>query len=413
MSQIEQDLVSDQFMEPALGLLRDYTRGVRANGALDDASFLRLGLRRALDGDESGRAFLQARGDSGHALARATWFDACRSARRLSMLEQVSARSYEVMERALHERDWLGEFVELKQRALWAVDGHQVEHACHALRDRKGEHVSVGVTYGLCLHSGLMRPLACFQGDGQRGHEWPTFKQSWHKWLRLDKRPMLPVIVADPAYVDILFWARQKIDRQAVIITREKKNMTATIIGPIAFDAVDPVNRGVLRDEYAGYSCAHLRRIHYRDPATGEEFVFITTDMSLRPGLVALIYLLRWKIEKSYDVFKNKLRVGKAWSNGPTAAVMQGHFMALLHNLLTVLLATLEKIGLHESKVIARREKVRRTQPEHKRVPSQMMVRHALCLTCQFIRLVRHCLREKTPWNVALPLFESRLKSYL
>lgn len=400
-------------MQPALGLLRDYTRGARADGPLDDETFLRLGLRRALDGDESGRAFLQARGDTGEVLARATWFDAWQSRRRLSWIDQIAAHSYAVMERLLQERDWLGALPELTQRAVWAVDGHQIAHASHALRDRKGGQVPVGVTYGLCLHTGLMRPLGCFQTEGKHGHEWPLFKQKWQRWLRLDQRPLLPVIVADPAYIDVLFWALQKIQRQAVIITREKRNMKPTIIGANPFDATDPVNRGVLADELAGYTYAHLRRIHFRDPATGEEFIFITTDTSLRPGVVALLYLLRWKIEKSYDVFKNKFRVRKAWSNGPVAALMQGHFMALLHNLLTVLLVALESAGVTEKKVLDRRAAARRRQPPEKRVPTQEMVRHALCLTCQFIRLVRHCLRAQMPWKMALPLFECRLKIYL
>lgn len=400
-------------MQPALGLLRDYTRGARRDGPLDDETFVRLGLRRALDGDESGRAFLQALGDVGEAPARASWFDAWQSHRRLSLLEQLASHSYAMMERLLKQRDWLGAFAELKERAVWAVDGHQIEHACHALRDGKGEQVPVGVTYGLCLHTGLMRPLGCFQAGGKRAHEWPLFKQRWARWLRLDQRPLLPVIVADPAYIDVLFWAQQKIQRQAVVITREKQNMKPTIIAANHFDAADPVNRGVLADELAGYSCAHLRRVRFRDPATGEAFVFITTDTSMRPGLVALLYLLRWKIEKSYDVFKNKFRVRKAWSNGPLAAQMQGHFMALLHNLLTILLVALESAGVTERKVLDRRAAARRRQPSERRVPTQEMVRHALCLTSQFIRLVRHCLRYERPWKTALPLFERRLNFYL
>ncbi|MSU49042.1 MAG: hypothetical protein EXS37_08155, partial [Opitutus sp.] len=35
----------------------------------------------------------------------------------------------------------------------------------HAARDPKDEFVSMGVLYGLCLHSGLQRPLVPFQGD--------------------------------------------------------------------------------------------------------------------------------------------------------------------------------------------------------------------------------------------------------
>jgi hypothetical protein len=47
------------------------------------------------------------------------------------------------------------------------------------------------------------------------------------------------------------------------------------------------------------------------------------------------------------------------------------------------------------------------------RVPAQEMVRHTAQLTCQFIRLVRHCLARQTSWRDALPLFQRRLDSYL
>jgi len=43
----------------------------------------------------------------------------------------------------------------------------------------------------------------------------------------------------------------------------------------------DPVNRGILAYEYVGYSNGYsndaLRRVRYKDHATGEDFVFITT----------------------------------------------------------------------------------------------------------------------------------------
>ncbi len=50
-------------------------------------------------------------------------------------------------------------------------------------------------------------------------------------------------------------------------------------------------------------------------------------------------------------MFKNKLMSRKAWGVGHNAALMQAHFMALLHNLLTVLLARMEQIGFPEKKV--------------------------------------------------------------
>jgi hypothetical protein len=126
----------------------------------------------------------------------------------------------------------------------------------------------------------------------------------------------------------------------------------------------------------------------------------------MRPSLIALLCFLRWKIEKAYDVFKNKFKGRKDWGVGDTPALMQAHFMALLHNLLTVLLAGMEQIGTPDQKVLDKAEKRRAVTPEHKRVPAQEMVRHAHALSCQFIRLVRHCLRNKIPWSHALPLFK-------
>lgn len=77
----------------------------------------------------------------------------------------------------------------------------------------------------------------------------------------------------------------------------------------------------------------------------------ITTNYNLRPGLIALLYLLRWKIEKTYDVFKNKLLEQKAWANGATAHLCQAHFIFLLYNLLVLLQARLEQAGIYKLKV--------------------------------------------------------------
>jgi IS4 transposase len=42
-----------------------------------------------------------------------------------------------------------------------------------------------------------------------------------------------------------------------------------------------------------------MYRVTYRDPHTSAELVFLTTDFTLSPGVVALLYRLRWKIEKN------------------------------------------------------------------------------------------------------------------
>ena len=106
-----------------------------------------------------------------------------------------------------------------------------------------------------------------FQVDGVRRHEWPVFKQSLPPWLRQDRGTKVPIVVGDPAYLDVLHWTEQKRLRQALIITREKENMKPTVIAQHAYDPADPANRGVEADEMAGYTSAYLRRVVYRDPA--------------------------------------------------------------------------------------------------------------------------------------------------
>jgi len=188
--------------------------------------------------------------------------------------------------------------------------------------------------------------------------------------------------------------------------------MKPTVIARHAYDPADPVDRGVEADEMAGYTCAYMRRIVCRDPAGGERFVFLTTEDSLRPGVIALLYLRRRKIEKVFDVFKNKLHRQKARANGGTAAATQVHLTALAHNLLTLLLVALEQAGQGEKKFACAAALRRECVPAQQRVPAQEMVRHGAQLTCRFIRLVRHRLDYRVPWHAALPLFQRRLDSY-
>lgn len=75
-----------------------------------------------------------------------------------------------------------------------------------------------------------------------------------------------------------------------------------------------------------------MRRVTYRDPATGGVFRFITGEMTLPPGLIAFLYKMRWDIEKTFDEKKTKLGVKRAWATTPTARCRQAHFVCLAHN---------------------------------------------------------------------------------
>lgn len=195
----ERMTVDESFFEPALRLLRAYCRQRRDTPQLSDEPFLRGGLQRVLGHCDSGRDFVQMRQDQGEALAKTTWFDALHSPRRAAMVAEVATRSDELFERCLALRDWLGAFPELAHRAVWTVDGHHLAHACHAQRDPKGEFISVGLLYALCLHSGLQRTPVPFQVDGQRRPEFPVFQQQLPRWLQQERGARLPIVVGDPA----------------------------------------------------------------------------------------------------------------------------------------------------------------------------------------------------------------------
>jgi hypothetical protein len=92
---------------------------------------------------------------------------------------------------------------------------------------------------------------------------------------------------------------------------------------------------------------------------------------------------------------------------------MQAHFGALLHNLLTLLLARFEQTGLTQNALTERADKRREKTPENQRVPTHQMIRHAFPLTCQFSRAARNVIRFKIPWEHAYPIFKQRLDSYL
>jgi hypothetical protein len=187
--------------------------------------------------------------------------------------------------------------------------------------------------------------------------------------------------------------------------------------GSLAFDRADPLNLGVLDYEMVGFDNAlNMWRVTYKDPENGAEFVFLTTDGTLPPGVVALLYRLRWKIEKTFNTFKSKLHLTKAWANGNTAQEIQAHFSVLTHNLLALLLHRLQaEHDITEEKLTVRHEaaasaRTARGIPPH---PFYIIAKLALQLSCQFIRLVRTLLRRPLPWKEAFPLFNLRLAAYL
>ena len=47
--------------------------------------------------------------------------------------------------------------------------------------------------------------------------------------------------------------------------------------------------------------------IEYTDPETGQKYQFVSTVEYIESGLVAWLYFLRWRIEKSFDNLKTDI----------------------------------------------------------------------------------------------------------
>lgn len=414
----------DQLLAPAGDMLDNYVRDVYREGPFDDFEFLRCGVLRTLGQYASGRDFLQAfREVFEGTVARATFFKSLHSADRCERLASVNT---ELVRRAAGtQSDLLARFPELKGRALYGVDGHHVAHATHSPTDDDGDYVSANSLYLLCLHTGLLCNLGVVQGDGVRRHEMPVFRARIGAWWARQgprRRGAKPIFVGDPAFVDKTFWTRMTLAHAGLeLITRTKANMKPTIFGERVWDPDLPINEGVLADQRVGFkgSCV-MRIIRYRDPENGTEYEFLTTVKDLAPGLIALIYLTRWRIEKVFDTAKNQFEETKAWAVGEIAQDIRAHFFALTHNLLMLLRRQLDVVeGIVEEKTIHKRHhalkrRERQAQADGRKVATiHSLLPAVVQLTAQFIRTLRNGIVAQMRWRAALEPLRATMKAYL
>jgi hypothetical protein len=321
--------------------------------------------------------------------------------------------------------DLLASFPELAGRAVLAVDGHHVEHAVHSPDDHKGGKVSANNLYLLCLHTGLLWNLGAVQGDGRHGHELPVFRKRIENWLPHYKAPKgerTPIFIGDPAFVDKVFWTRMAMTgAKARFITRTKANMKPIVYNARRWDVSDPVNAGVEADELVGFDGAMtMRLIRYRDPETGTQYEFLTSVEDLAPGLIAMLYLARWRIEKVFDTTKNKLEESKGWAVGLTAQEMRAHLVALTHNLLMLFRERLgREHGLKEEKVERKhadqlRDRQEKAQAVGRQVaPIQGFLPAVVQLTSQFVRAVRNGILGQMGWKAILRNLRAAMSAYL
>ena len=417
------------FLAPLHEAAHDWNRALRQseNGVSDEA-FLKLGVHRVLRNNESGRDFLQSAIDRLKLpVQKSAFFNLFHSSRRLQIVEDTAAGLYRDACRRI-ETDLLKDFPQLEGMDIIAGDGHLLAAACHAKRDKKGRKVAPSSLFMLNVRNGLVFPLAAVQGDGKYEHELPVLRNHLPDFLQKQRRGHAlkkVLMLLDPAFIDTVFWTNLDHAHKlgVLVIIPEKKSLNIYHYETIDFDRNDPINIGVISCELVGFEnpdSATARRIVYRDPETGKTYRFLTTAMDLPPGLVALLYLLRWRIEKVFDVFKNKLHEGKAWGNGRTCQLMQAHFVCMTYNLILLLSDTLKQgFGIEPLKLYRKRENAlakREIEAEKQGGFINPLIRMIVIpsqISCQFIRSLRNAIDLRKRFREHLPDFRRTLECYL
>ncbi len=420
----KQETLRNQFFAP-LEVALSRAENTRTCNDYSDQTYVHSGVGRVVEASQSGREWIQFFCTVACVyVSVANCFAALRSKRRLRLLEEVDADVRQQADQQIREHgNPFSNYPELEPFEIYASDGHS--HGASAHEDEiYGKKRAVNHIFSLNLRTHTLAHLTVTQPakGKKKEHEIKAIKRIGGHALRLDVPKGTKVIhVYDPAIIDYRQWYKWKQGHGVYIITREKSNSKLLTLELRSWDKNDPRNAGVISDELVrssnGYS---MRRVRYRDPVSGQSYSFLTTEMTLEPGLIAFIYKLRWDIEKVFDEVKNKLAQKKAWGKQNTAKTQQALFITLAHNLLLMLEKKLEvEEGITDEKV--RRKQAKRLATDIQkaqragRTPNCLVenVTRATERSLQFIRWLRTGLTLNTSWEKAVEQVRPLMLHYL
>jgi len=212
------------------------------------------------------------------------------------------------------------------------------------------------------------------------------------------------ILVWDKAGIDFAFWQQVKNNNGLYFISQEKENMNLMKSGDKPINRADARNAGVIGDELVspGSGGSLLRRVTYVDPLKGNKYVYLTTEMTLPPWIIVLIYKQRWDIEKVFDELKNKLGEGKSWSSNAVAKQAHALALCLTHNLMILLEQSLLEAGIdngaERSRKKAREEQAKINGGNYIATAFQRFTVRSV----KFIRWLRNFVYRQASWERAL-----------
>ena len=152
----------------------------------------------------------------------------------------------------------------------------------------------------------------------------------------------------DKAYIAFAWNLHPGLDSAYNLVTRMKTNTRYKVVER------NRVNRrlGMTSDQtiwltgakWADYPTA-LRRVGYRDKATGKHYLFLTNNFDLSAKTIADIYKERWQIETFFRFIKQNLKI-KSFIGNSENAVMTQVYVALIAYLLLCYLKFLCRLGI-------------------------------------------------------------------
>ena len=147
--------------------------------------------------------------------------------------------------------------------------------------------------------------------------------------------PKGSIVVEDLGYTDYS-WYAQLTAQKIFFVTRQKRNARYEVLEHHKVKK----SQGLLSDQTIRLTGAKsqaclipLRRIAYRDAATGKRYVFLTNHFKLAAKTIADIYKERWQIEIFFRFIKQNLKI-KAFIGNSENAVLTQIYAALIVYLL-------------------------------------------------------------------------------
>jgi hypothetical protein len=413
--------VSDTFFAPILEVAQENPHARRCP-SISDEMWVQLGVLRVLEQEPSGRGFVQAMYDSGHAsIAISSLFGNLASARRLLACRWTAQVLQQHVDSKRLKYDPLAQYSCLDNFAIFAGDGHYHEKAIHDLA-RYGHDTATQHFYALDMRTHALRHItAAMTGPEmneekqikirKREHDMHAIKRIGPESMRLNTPCGRKVLhVWDRACIDLPLWAKFKARHGIYFISLLKDIMILNKQIDFDFDENDPMNAGIESDISAlSGNGSPIRLITYVCPATGVRYQFITSENTLPPGIIAYLYKMRWDIEKVFDEVKIKCGEKKSWGSSPETKEVQAHFICIAHNLMLLL----EDRLAEENRIANERETARKvkraeflkakaTKACRIFAPMYQQINRLSQRCVPFIRWLRNHLRSRGLWNQSL-----------